>query len=28
MENIPESCEPLQKHLDWSQYNPMTHSCK
>lgn len=28
MENIPESCEPLKKHIDWSQHNPMTRSCK
>lgn len=28
MENILESCETLKKHLDWSQQNPMTHSCK
>lgn len=28
MENIPESCETLKKHLDWSQHNPMTHPCK
>lgn len=28
MKSIPESCETLKKHLDWSQHNPIPHSCK